>query len=82
MKDGVTHLRSYGKIFIHPRCKNTLREARLWSYKVDRITKEVLPILVDKHNHAWDAVRYALDGYIQRSGNAAIWEKLGQAANQ
>ena len=40
-------------------------EARLYSYKIDRLTSDVLPIVVDKWNHGWDAVRYGLDGVIK-----------------
>lgn len=82
VKDGITHLRRYKRIVIHPRCVNTAREARLWSYKVDKKQVDergqpvVLPIPVDKFNHCWDAVRYGLDGEIQRSGSAAQWERL------
>lgn len=66
VEDGVEHLRSYGKIVIHPRCPHTAEEARLWSFKVDKLTGAVLPDLVDKHNHCWDSVRYALEPLIVR----------------
>ncbi|OAT34875.1 PBSX family phage terminase large subunit [Proteus myxofaciens] len=64
VEDGITHLRGFKQIIIHPRCKETAKEARLYSYKTDRITGEVLPVIEDKNNHCWDAVRYGLDGYI------------------
>lgn len=60
VNDGVAHLRGYEKIVIHTRCVHAIEEARLWSYKVDRLTGDVLPVLVDKHQHCWDAGRYAL----------------------
>lgn len=66
VEDGIAHLRSYREIVVHPRCKEARRESRLWSYKVDRLTGDVLPILVDAHNHYWDAVRYALAPLIKR----------------
>jgi phage terminase large subunit len=65
IEDGVEHLRSYERIVIHPRCKHTADEARLWSYKVDKLTGDVLPVLLDKHDHCWDAIRYALEPIIQ-----------------
>ncbi|MDR0805957.1 MAG: phage terminase large subunit [Enterobacteriaceae bacterium] len=68
VEDGITHLRGFKKIIIHPRCKETAKEARLYSYKTDRITGEVLPVIVDANNHCWDAVRYGLDGYIKSRG--------------
>lgn len=59
VEDGVEWLRSFEKIIIHPRCVHTAEEARLWSYKTDKLTGDVLPILVDQHNHCWDAIRYS-----------------------
>ena len=68
VEDGITHLRGFKKIIIHTRCKETAKEARLYSYKTDRNTGEVLPIVADKFNHCWDGVRYGLDGYIKTKG--------------
>lgn len=66
VEDGVTVIRGFKKIVIHSRCKNMQEEARLYSYKIDRLTKEVLPVIVDKYNHLWDAVRYGLENYIMQ----------------
>src|SRR5690606_29986442 len=66
VEDGIAHLRSYREIVIHPRCKSTINEARLYSYKVDRLTGDVLTDIVDAHNHYWDATRYALQPLIKR----------------
>lgn len=73
--DGVEHLRSYEKIVIHPRCEHTVIESRLWSYKVDKLTGDVLPELVDKHNHCWDAARYGLEPLIKRRPAARFANK-------
>lgn len=78
VEDGIAHLRAFRKIVIHPRCKGLIREAFLYRFKVDQKTNEVLPIIVDKHNHGWDAIRYALDGYIQRRGEMGLWLRLGR----
>lgn len=72
VEDGITHLRGFKQIIIHPRCKETAKEARLYSYKTDRITGEVLPVIEDKNNHCWDASRYGLDGYITQKSNAGL----------
>jgi len=32
-----------------------------YSYKTDKLTGDVLPVLEDKHNHCIDALRYALE---------------------
>jgi phage terminase large subunit len=68
VEDGVEHLRSYERIVIHSRCKHAAEEARLWSFKVDKLTGDVQPDLVDKHNHCWDAIRYALEPIIKNRG--------------
>lgn len=68
IKDGIAHLNAFERIVIHPRCRHVAQEARLYSYKVDRVTGDVLPIVVDAHNHGIDALRYALDQYIQGKG--------------
>ncbi|EPM5567023.1 PBSX family phage terminase large subunit [Providencia thailandensis] len=72
VEDGITYLRGFKQIIIHPRCKETAKEARLYSYKTDRITGEVLPVIEDAYNHCWDAVRYGLDGYITQKSNAGL----------
>lgn len=80
VEDGITHIKGFRKVIIHPRCKHTIQEAKSYRYKLDKKTKEVLPIIIDKNNHCWDAVRYSLDGYIQRRGDLGIWAKLGKAS--
>lgn len=65
VEDGIAHLRSYERIVIHPRCVHAAQEAKLWSYKVDARSGDILPIVVDKHNHIMDALRYALEPMIK-----------------
>jgi len=69
VEDGIEHLRSYEKIVIHPRCRRAREEARLWSYKTDPRTDDVLPKLKDGFEHVWDAVRYALAPIIMKGTN-------------
>jgi len=66
VEDGVAHLRSYESIIIHPRCRHFIDEARLYSYKTDKTTGDILPDIVDKHNHCIDATRYALSPRIRK----------------
>lgn len=73
VEDGITFLRGFKQIIIHPRCKETAKEARLYSYKTDRITGEVLPVIADANNHCWDASRYGLDGYIAQKSKGAFY---------
>jgi phage terminase large subunit len=61
IEDGVEFLKSYD-IIIHPRCKHTIAEFTHYSYKIDKITQQVLPVLEDKDNNVIDAARYAVEG--------------------
>lgn len=61
IEDGIEWLKSFD-IIVHPRCKHTIDELTLYSYKTDPLTNEVLPILEDKNNHVIDALRYACEG--------------------
>jgi len=82
VEDGILHLKAFKKIYIHPRCTNMVQESRLYSYKTDDKVLDangnplVLAKVEDKHNHGFDALRYALDGYIQKRGGLAQWEAL------
>ena len=85
VEDGIAHIKGFsGGVVIHDRCKHMADEARLYSYKVDKRQLDdtgapmVLPVIVDKHNHCWDAVRYALGGHIKRRGAGDVWAKLAR----
>ena len=66
VEDGIAHLRSYKEIVIHSRCTETRKEARLYSYKVDSNSGQVLDKIVDSHNHYIDALRYGLQPMIRK----------------
>lgn len=66
IEDGITHLRSYDEIVIHERCTEVAKEARLWSYKIDKQTGDILPVLIDANNHWFDALRYSLAPIIKK----------------
>ena len=76
VEDGIAHLKGFKKIIVHERCKRLAQEFRLYSFKTDPRTGEVLPIIVDKNNHGIDSLRYALDGYIQQRGGMGVWKHL------
>lgn len=74
VEDGIEFLRSFDRIVIHPDCPQTAREFRLYSYKVDRLSGDILPVIVDANNHYIDAIRYALAPLMRRkSKRAGIW---------
>jgi len=66
IEDGIAFLRSFDTIVIHPRCRQTIEEMRLYSYKTDRITGDVLPIPIDMYNHYIDALRYAVEPVMRK----------------
>lgn len=66
VEDGIAHIQSFRKVYIHSRCKQTINEFRNYSYKKDRLTDEVLPIIVDDFNHYIDSIRYALERVMKR----------------
>lgn len=51
IEEGINFIRSFDKVVIDPRCVHTADEFRLYSYKTDRLTGEVLPVVIDKNNH-------------------------------
>jgi phage terminase large subunit len=68
IEDGVEFLKSFD-IIVHPRCKNVIDELAKYSYKVDPLTEQVLPLLDDKYNHTIDALRYAMEGARKAGAN-------------
>jgi phage terminase large subunit len=65
VEDGIAHLLTYSEIVVHERCTEVAKECRTYAYKVDRLTGDVLPVIVDANNHYIDAIRYALGPLIR-----------------
>jgi phage terminase large subunit len=64
VEDGIAWLKSQNIVF-HPRCVHAVEEAALYSYKRDPRTGDITTTIVDKHNHCWDAIRYACQELIK-----------------
>ena len=60
VEDGIAFIRAFKRILVHPDCVNVIEELRTYSYKVDALTGDVLPKLIDGSDHYLDALRYAL----------------------
>lgn len=73
VEDGIQFLRSFERIVIHPRCKGTITDFENYRWKKDRITNEILPVPLDKSNHAVDALRYALEQYCKAKVPQVVW---------
>ena len=74
VEDGIEYIRSFRRIYVHTRCKRTYEEFKFYSYKQDKNTGDILPIVLDKDNHYLDSLRYGLNPYIQK--NVSILEVL------
>lgn len=61
VEDGIAFIKSFQHIYIHPNASHILREFKLYSYKKDRLSGDILPIVEDANNHCIDALRYALE---------------------
>ena len=72
VEDGVAFIRAFRRIVVHPRCVETARELRLYSHRIDSLTGDVLPDIVDAHNHYLDAVRYAVTPMIKSTYDTSL----------
>lgn len=73
IEDGIEFLKTF-EIVVHPRCKHTIDELNHYSYKIDKQTGDILPVIVDSWNHCLDALRYSMDGLI--NGKTGDWSAL------
>jgi phage terminase large subunit len=83
--DGVSRMRAFAQIVLHPSCEHTAQEFRLYAYRTDRLTNDVLPDIVDKHNHCIDSIRYGLSPLIKSGGGRGLlnyYSRAGSAAGQ
>lgn len=71
VKEGVIFLQSYN-IVVHSRCTHTIDELTHYSYKVDRQSGIVTPVLEDKKNHIIDPLRYATEA-LRVSTESCVW---------
>ena len=79
VEDGISHLKSYKQIIVHPRCKELIKEFSNYKWKRDRVTGEIQPIPIDKDNHYIDSLRYGLNKYIINAKTSLQqWSKLGK----
>jgi len=60
VEDGIEFLKSFDEIVINEDLVDVIAEFRNYSYKTDKRTGDVLPIVIDAWNHYIDAIRYAL----------------------
>jgi phage terminase large subunit len=65
--DGVAFIRAFDEVVIHHTCKEMAFEFLHYRYKTDRLSNDVLPIIIDAHNHGIDGLRYAIEPIMRAS---------------
>lgn len=81
VEDGIAHIKSYERIIIHPRCAETIREFRTYSYEVDRLSGAVKPKPRDANNHCIDQGRYALERLMKAQRGIQVDESAWELLN-
>ena len=56
---GIQYIQQY-KIYVHPKCENTILEFENYTFKKDKQTNEYINEPVDAFNHLLDALRYSI----------------------
>ena len=69
VKAQIDYLKQH-KIFVHPRCVNTIKELQQWKWKLDPKTNKYLDIPVEFQDDAMAALRYGIED-LRRYGGAA-----------
>ena len=64
---GIQYLQSY-KIYIHPKCVNTIMEFENYTWQKDKKTGEYINKPIDNYCHLIDALRYGAEGLRFGSG--------------
>lgn len=60
VKEGIIFLQGFD-IVVHPRCVHAIDELTFYSYKVDKLSGIITPVLEDKKNHVIDSIRYSVE---------------------
>lgn len=80
VEEGVAFLQNFD-IVVHPECRHVIDEFSLYSYKRDKLTNDVLPVLEDKKNHTIDACRYAVES-LRKGGPMRITPEMLREASR
>jgi phage terminase large subunit len=76
--DGISWLKSFGKMVVHSKATGVIDNLRLYSNKVDLRNDKVLNEPKDANNDYIDALRYAFDRIIKTNGSYwHLFDKIG-----
>lgn len=48
---GIDYIKTFDRIIVHERCRHTMEELTLYSFKVDERSGDITTKIVDEHNH-------------------------------
>ena len=69
VEDGVAYIKGFDRVYIHEDYALPAHfEFIRYAYKVDRLSGDIMPILVDAYNHIIDSLRYGLEPMIRSKG--------------
>lgn len=51
IEDGIDYIKTFDRIIVHERCRHTMEELTLYSFKVDERSGDITNKIVDEHNH-------------------------------
>jgi phage terminase large subunit len=57
IEEGIQFLKSYDLV-VHSRCRHVADELTAYSFKKNKLTGQIIPVLEDKKNHTIDSLRY------------------------
>lgn len=81
VEDGITYLKNFDSIVIHPENTKMIEEAKNYSYKTDKLTGDVRGEIIDAYNHGWDAIRYGLQPMIKKQRHDQFSDKFSNLKN-
>ena len=78
IEDGIEFLRKFEKIVVNPRCSHVIQEMKMYSYKTNKLTGDVLVDVLDADNHLIDSLRYALGPLIKKPPGWGFFQYMAE----
>lgn len=79
--EGIEFLKNFDIVVHSKHCPATINELIRYSWKTDKKTGEVLPVLLDKDNHVIDALRYAIEALRHAMKGQGLFDLMREQAD-